>query len=46
MNYHLVFGSTTPLCVGEMRKDWFDTALDVLKNTDNAHLWAVYLKGC
>ena len=44
MDYYLVYGSTTPLCVGEMRKDWFDTALAVLK-TIGSDAWAIQLKG-
>lgn len=44
MNYYLVYGGTTPLCCGDMRRDWFDTALAVLK-TDGSDAWAVSLKG-
>lgn len=46
MNYYLVYGGTTPLCVKDMRKDWFDSALDTLRTTHDANLWAVLLKGC
>jgi hypothetical protein len=45
MNNHFVYGGTTPLCVGDMRKDWFDSALEVLK-TEGSNAWAVMLKGC
>ena len=44
MDYRLVFGSTTPLCCGDIRKDWFDDALIVLKR-DGSDAWAVQLKG-
>lgn len=44
MNYHLVYGSTRPLCVGEMSAEWFAAALDVLK-AEGADQWSLWLKG-
>ena len=44
MDWRLVYGSTRPLCVGEMRKDWFDAALEVLK-VEGSDQWSLWLKG-
>ena len=44
MNYYLTHGATTSLCCWEMRRDWFDAALSVLK-TQGSDAWAVALKG-
>lgn len=44
MDYYFVHGSTTPLCCADIRWDWFNIALAVLK-TEGSDAWAVALKG-
>lgn len=44
MDYHFVYGGTTPLCCSSMRQDWFNDAFQVLK-TEGSDAWAVALKG-
>jgi hypothetical protein len=44
MNWNLVYGSNTQLCCKDIRTDWFNAALEHLKQGNVAE-WVVLLKG-